>query len=56
MVEASMKKSADTSAIFVTEDEDLKREVRKACPDAFFVSTPDILVTILHDLSKTEEG
>jgi hypothetical protein len=55
MVKASMEKSADTSAIFVTDDEGLKRDVRKACPDAFFVSTPDILVTILHDLSKTEE-
>ncbi len=55
MVKASMEKSTDTNAIFVTEDEDLKEEVRKVCSNSFFVSRPDILVSILHYLSKAEE-
>jgi hypothetical protein len=52
MVIASVEKSSGTSAIFVTEDEDLKGEVRKVCPNSFFVSKPDILVSILYELSK----
>jgi hypothetical protein len=55
MVKASLKKSSHISAIFVTEDEDLKAKVQKVCPDSFFVSRPDILVSILHHLSKTGE-
>ena len=56
MVEASMEKSANTCAIFVTKEENLKSEVRRVCPYAFFVSTPDTLVSLLHDLSHTEEA
>ncbi len=55
MVKASLEKSSHTSAIFVTEDEDLKGEVCTVCPNAFFVSKSDILVSILYGLSKAEE-
>ena len=52
MVTAAMKKTPDTWAIFVTTDESLKEEVKKECPRSIFVSTPDILVSALNNLSK----
>jgi hypothetical protein len=52
MVKASLGKTEDTWAIFVTDDETLKDEVRQVCENSFFVSSPDILITILYSLSK----
>ena len=52
MVEASLCKTEDTWAIFVTDDETLKEEVRQVCANSFFVSSPDILISILYSLSK----
>ncbi|MCK4799179.1 MAG: trehalose 6-phosphate synthase [Spirochaetes bacterium] len=51
MLIASIKKTNNTWAIFVTEDNDLKQEVIKICPNSLFVSNPDVLVTILNKLS-----
>jgi hypothetical protein len=52
MVKASLAKTEDTWAIFVTDDGVLKQEVRQLCANSFFVSSPDILITILQILSK----
>jgi len=45
-------KSPQTSAIFVTRDEELKQAVRRICERAHFVSEPDILVCLLNQLGK----
>jgi hypothetical protein len=52
MVSASMEATEDTWTIFVTEDEGLKNEVQLVCANSFFVSSPDILITILYRLSE----
>jgi hypothetical protein len=52
MVKASQGKTDDTWAIFVTTDETLKERVRQVCAHSFFVSSPDILITIFHSLRK----
>lgn len=51
MVSYSMSKSKNTFAIFVTEDEELKNKVRDICPQSLFVTEPDVLITILNNLS-----
>jgi len=51
MVEASEALSEKTYTIFVTEDDTIKSEVQSVCPDCLFVSTPDVLVTILNSSS-----
>ncbi|MCF8227558.1 MAG: hypothetical protein K9G58_01665 [Bacteroidales bacterium] len=48
MVKASVQQSKETYTIFVTKDEELKRQVRQACSNTFFVSEPDILLSILN--------
>ncbi|MDZ7741757.1 MAG: trehalose 6-phosphate synthase [Bacteroidota bacterium] len=48
MLEAAMDKSSNTRSIFVTQDEDLRRQVKQICPDACFASQPDILINILN--------
>ncbi|MFH1429064.1 MAG: trehalose 6-phosphate synthase, partial [Candidatus Margulisiibacteriota bacterium] len=55
MVTASMRKTANTYALFVTSDTVLKQEVSKICPHSFFVPSPDILVTILNNLGKRKK-
>ena len=52
MVITSMNMTKGTWSVFVTEDEKLKEEVKKVCKNLFFVSKPDILVTILNELGK----
>ena len=47
MVETALRKSPDTRAIFVTEDEELKSALAAAGGETLTVSTPDILVSIL---------
>ena len=51
MLAITMNKRNNTYSIFVTEDNELKEDVRKICPDSFFVSNPDILVAILNNLA-----
>jgi len=52
MVPVAMVKSKDTFVVFTTIDDKLKEKVKKACPDALFVDTPDMLVTALYKLGK----
>ncbi len=52
MVRAAVDRCPDTRTIFVTVDDELKRQVRKVCADSFFVETPDMLVMILNRLGK----
>jgi hypothetical protein len=51
MLEAAMEKTADTWSIFVTEKTELADRVRTVCPEAVIVPEPDILVSILNQLS-----
>jgi hypothetical protein len=52
LVETAMEKSQDTVSVFVTKDHDLQKQVLDLCPNTIFVSTPDILVMILNNLSN----
>ncbi len=52
MAVASMKKTKNTKAIFVTKDEALKQKVLQVVPGALFVSAPDILISILNEMAK----
>lgn len=51
MIKAAQQLTNQTLTIFVTTNEDLKDKVRTISPDAYFVDTPDILVTILNQLA-----
>ena len=51
MLEAAMEKTADTWSIFVTDKPELVDRVRTVCPEAVIVPQPDILITILNQLS-----
>ncbi len=51
MVAASIEKTQETWSIFVTEDKELQKEVTNICPRSFFISEPDILVSLLNNLS-----
>ena len=51
MIEAAMKQTNDTWSIFVTKNQDLAERVKTVCPNAVIVPEPDILVTILNQLS-----
>jgi hypothetical protein len=55
MVAASTKQTSDTRAIFVTADEELKTAVREVSPNAFFLSEPDMLVSLLDTFVLREE-
>jgi hypothetical protein len=46
-----MKRTNDTWSIFVTKNQELAQRVKTVCPNALIVSEPDILVTILNQLS-----
>jgi len=52
MLEYANNKNARLSSIFVTTDENLKKEVNNLCRKAIIVSNPDILVTALYLNSK----
>jgi len=47
LIEATMEKTPDTWAVFVTENSELSAKVKHMCPNSFIVTQPDILVTIL---------
>lgn len=51
MLEAAMAKTNDSWSIFVTKDPELADRVKAVCPDAVTVPEPDMLVTILSQLS-----
>lgn len=51
MVEAAMKKNGETRAIFVTKNSDIQRKVGKLCPHSMFVENPDVLVSLLNQIS-----
>lgn len=52
MLEIVAKHSGNLYTIFITDDEELKDRVKSVCKNSFFVSSPDILVAILNELSK----
>jgi hydroxymethylpyrimidine pyrophosphatase-like HAD family hydrolase len=52
MIDTLVEKTDDTWAIFVTKDNDLADETAKLCNNHFIVPEPDMLVTILNELSK----
>ncbi|NNK84146.1 MAG: trehalose 6-phosphate synthase [Desulfobacterales bacterium] len=51
LIEATMEKSPDTWAVFVTENSELSAKVKAMCPNSLIVTQPDILVTILGFLA-----
>jgi hypothetical protein len=51
MLEAAMAGTNDTWSIFVTKDHHLANRVKGVCPDAVIVPEPDVLITILNQLS-----
>lgn len=54
MIKGSLGKGAETKAVFVKNDRNIEKDARKVLDSIFFVDTPDILVTILNELSKKE--
>jgi len=52
MLKAVLEMSPLTRAIFVTEKLELKEKVSEICPKVFFVTAPDILVSILNQTAK----
>lgn len=52
MIKASMEKTGDTWAVFVTKDADLAEKVRTICPNTLIIPEPDMLVGILGSMSK----
>jgi hypothetical protein len=51
MIEATMKRTNDTWSIFVTKNQELAERVKTICHNSMIVPEPDILVTILNQLS-----
>ena len=51
MIEATMQRTNDTWSIFVTKNQELAERVKAVCSNAVIVPEPDILVTILNQLS-----
>ncbi len=54
MLEAAMEKSIDTWSVFVTKDPQLVEKTQVVCPNAVTVPEPDMLITILNQLAKTQ--
>ncbi|MDA7857936.1 trehalose 6-phosphate synthase, partial [bacterium] len=54
LLKASMEFTENTYSIFVLKDKELKEKVRNICPNSFFVSSPDILITLLNNISIQE--
>ena len=51
MVEATMNRTSDTWSIFVTKNQELTDRLKTVCPNVLIVPEPDILITILNQLS-----
>jgi hypothetical protein len=54
MVSASLEKTGDTWAVFVTEDGALQHELRSQCPNALVLPEPDMLVALLNLHAREE--
>lgn len=52
MLTTAIKKTNKVAAIFVTNDDNLKKSINNICANSYFVSSPDILVTILNEINK----
>ncbi|MBN3040754.1 MAG: trehalose 6-phosphate synthase, partial [Candidatus Omnitrophica bacterium] len=52
MLEAATQFSEDTWSVFVNARDSLKDKAKKICPNILFIEKPDILVSILNELSK----
>jgi len=52
MVEAVRGFSEDVYTVFVTEDTELQRKVSSLCKRSYFVSCPDSLILLLHQLTR----
>lgn len=56
MARACMEQSGDTWAVFVSREDKLRSAVMNICPQSYFVDSPDILVILLHELSKISQS
>jgi hypothetical protein len=56
MVTASVGRTKETWTIFVTDDEELRAAVRDACPNALFLSEPDMLVSLLNACAMKDDA
>ena len=56
MLKASLELAPETRAVFVTEDEELRRNVTDALPETLFVGEPDTLVALLNALAVRHCG
>jgi len=52
MITAALEYTKDVYSIFVTKKEDLANKVKNICPNTIIVPEPDMLVTILYNISK----
>lgn len=56
LITAAQHLGAGVTSVFVTEDENLKDLVKAKCKDAFFVSSPDVLIYMLYKYSKHQNS
>jgi len=56
LVSAAQELGAKVTTVFVTEDEKLKKRVKNLCNNAFFVSSPNILIYMLFKYSKNQNS
>lgn len=52
MLTTAIKKTNNIAAIFVTNDDNLKESINNICANSYFVSSPDILITLLNEINK----
>ncbi|MDN5356286.1 MAG: hypothetical protein PWQ43_1228 [Rikenellaceae bacterium] len=52
MLTTAIKKTNNVATIFVTNDDNLKESINNICANSYFVSSPDILVTLLNEINK----
>jgi hypothetical protein len=52
MLETAMGRTEDTFSVFVTKNQELAERVKTICPNTVIIPEPDMLVTILNQLSK----
>ncbi len=52
MLTTTIKKTNNVAAIFVTNDDNLKESINNICANSYFVSSPDILITLLNEINK----
>ncbi len=56
LISAAQELGAKVTTVFVTEDEELKKRVKDVCSNAFFVSSPDVLIYMLFKYSKNQNS